>query len=57
MISCKDRGINSSAKDMDLYDDSRTLVYSGPTLRRARTDTGFSEKWTNLVAALLDNYC
>ncbi|KIM39836.1 hypothetical protein M413DRAFT_446755 [Hebeloma cylindrosporum] len=42
--------------DMDLYDDSRTLVYSGPTLRKARTETGFSERWTDLVAALLDNY-
>jgi len=42
---------------MDLYDDSRTLLYLGPTLQRARMDTGFSEKWTNLVAALLDNYC
>ncbi|CAA7267017.1 unnamed protein product [Cyclocybe aegerita] len=42
--------------DMDLYDDSRTLVYTGPVIRRAKSDTGFSEKWTDLVAALLDNY-
>lgn len=42
---------------MDLYDESRTLVYTGPVLRRVRTETGFSEKWSELVAALLDNYC
>lgn len=42
---------------MDLYDDSRSLAYSGSVLRRGRTETGFSEKWADLVAALLDNYC
>lgn len=42
---------------MDLYDESRTLVYLGPVMRRRRTDTGFSEKWLELTAALLDNYC
>ncbi|KAF8910664.1 hypothetical protein CPB84DRAFT_1842646 [Gymnopilus junonius] len=42
--------------DMDLYDESRTLVYTGPVLRRVRTETGFSEKWSELVVALLDNY-
>ncbi|KAF8968138.1 hypothetical protein BDZ97DRAFT_1916355 [Flammula alnicola] len=43
--------------DMDLYDDSRSLAHSGPVMRRARSETGFSEKWSELVAALLDNYC
>lgn len=40
--------------DMDLYDDSRTLVYSGPVARRSRSST--SGSWTDLVVALLDNY-
>ena len=42
---------------MDLYDKSRTLVYTGPVFRKVKTETGFSEKWSELVAALLDNYC
>ncbi|PPR07542.1 hypothetical protein CVT26_002447, partial [Gymnopilus dilepis] len=42
--------------DMDLYDKSRTLVYTGPVFRKVKTETGFSEKWSELVAALLDNY-
>jgi hypothetical protein len=42
---------------MDLYDESRSLVYTSSVFRRVRTDTGFSEKWSDLVAALLDNYC
>ncbi|KAF5327789.1 hypothetical protein D9619_004947 [Psilocybe cf. subviscida] len=42
--------------DMDLYDDSRTLVYSGPVARRSKSDTGFSDKWLDYSAALLDNY-
>lgn len=45
------------SKDMDLYDKSRSLVYIGPVMRRLKSDTGFTEKWTDLVAALLDNYC
>lgn len=46
------------SQDMDLYDESRTLVYSGPVSRRARSETGFSSGgWTELVAALLDNFC
>ncbi|KAK0223358.1 hypothetical protein IW262DRAFT_820050 [Armillaria fumosa] len=40
--------------DMDLYDDSRTLVYSGPVARRTRSST--SGSWTDLTVALLDNY-
>jgi len=46
-----------SWQDMDLYNESRSLVYTGPVIRRAKTDTGFSEKWTDVVAALIDNYC
>ena len=42
---------------MDLYDDSRTLVYSGPVARRSKSETGFSDKWLDYSAALLDNYC
>ncbi|KAF8149926.1 hypothetical protein B0H34DRAFT_731762 [Crassisporium funariophilum] len=42
--------------DMDLYDESRSLAYTGPVLRKAKSDTGFSEKWLDLVAALLDNF-
>jgi hypothetical protein len=42
---------------MELYDESRSLVYLGPVMRRSKGDSGFSEKWTDLVAALLDNYC
>ncbi|KAF5367381.1 hypothetical protein D9758_003697 [Tetrapyrgos nigripes] len=45
--------------DMDLYDKSRTLVYSGPVSRRNRSEnsvTGWST-WTELSAALMDNYC
>lgn len=41
---------------MDLQDDSRTVCYSGPVVRRTRGDTGFAN-WTDLTATLLDNYC
>ncbi|THV07437.1 hypothetical protein K435DRAFT_710318 [Dendrothele bispora CBS 962.96] len=44
--------------DMDLYDKSRTLVYSGTVYRRNRPEnsvTGWSS-WTELSAALMDNY-
>lgn len=40
---------------MDLYDQSRTLVYSSPVMRRIRSEAGFQE-WHDLVACLLDNY-
>lgn len=42
---------------MDLFSESRSLVYFGPVLRRGRSDTGFTTAWSELVAALLDNYC
>ena len=42
---------------MDLYDESRSLIYIGPVMRRLKSDTGLTEKWMDLVAALLDNYC
>ncbi|KAL9714072.1 hypothetical protein Ac2012v2_002380 [Leucoagaricus gongylophorus] len=41
--------------DLDLYDQSRTLVHSGPVTRRIRSESGFHE-WDDLVASLLDNY-
>lgn len=40
---------------MDLYDQSRTLVYSGPVIRKMRSEAGFNE-WHDLVTCLLDNY-
>lgn len=42
---------------MELYEESRSLVYLGPVMRRSKNDAAFSEKWTELEAALLDNYC
>ncbi|KAF5359183.1 hypothetical protein D9756_003436 [Leucocoprinus leucothites] len=42
--------------DMDLYDQSRTLVHSSPVTRRVRSESGFHEEWDDLVASLLDNY-
>lgn len=42
---------------MDLFNESRSLVYFGPVLRRGRSETGLTTAWLELVAALLDNYC
>jgi hypothetical protein len=42
---------------MDLFNETRSLVHFGPVLRRGRSDTGFTTGWSELVAALLDNYC
>jgi hypothetical protein len=43
---------------MDLFNETRSLVYLGPVLRRGRGDmAGFTVAWSELVAALLDNYC
>ena len=42
---------------MDLFNETRSLVYSSPVFRRGRRDTGFTIAWSELVAALLDNYC
>ncbi|KAF9445469.1 hypothetical protein P691DRAFT_734916, partial [Macrolepiota fuliginosa MF-IS2] len=41
--------------DMDLYDNSRTLIHSSSAARKVRTETGFHE-WNDLVVSLLDNY-
>ncbi|KAF9039514.1 hypothetical protein BDZ89DRAFT_1129395 [Hymenopellis radicata] len=38
---------------MDLYDDSRTLIYAGPVARRIRSSTSGST-WNDLTLALLD---
>ncbi|KAF9648739.1 hypothetical protein BDM02DRAFT_3155589 [Thelephora ganbajun] len=40
--------------DMDLYNESRSLVYSGTLARRMRSDMGHT--WVDLHVALLDNY-
>ena len=42
---------------MDLFNETRSLVHFGPVLRRGRSDTGLTSAWSELVAALLDNYC
>ena len=42
---------------MDLFTENRSLVYLGPVLRRGKSDTGLTTVWSDLVAALLDNYC
>lgn len=39
---------------MDLYNESRTLVYSGTLARRIKSDMGHT--WSDLHVALLDNY-
>ncbi|KAI0784605.1 hypothetical protein C8Q75DRAFT_779589 [Abortiporus biennis] len=40
--------------DLDLYDDSRTLIYSNTLSRRYRGEVGYS--WADLNVALLDTY-
>ncbi|KAG6901795.1 hypothetical protein C0995_007821 [Termitomyces sp. Mi166 len=42
--------------DMDLYDDSRTLVYSGPLTRLGRSESGWSAQMMELTGSLLDHY-
>ncbi|GLB40420.1 putative CNH domain containing protein [Lyophyllum shimeji] len=43
--------------DLDLDDESRTLVYSGPLARQVRSDSGWSsQSWMELTGSLLDNY-
>ncbi|KAG6842316.1 hypothetical protein C0991_010604 [Blastosporella zonata] len=42
--------------DMDLYDDSRTLVYSGPLTRSGRSESGWSAQIMNVTGSLLDHY-
>ena len=42
---------------MDLFSENRSLVYRTPVLRRGRSGTGLTTAWSDLVAALLDNYC
>ncbi|KAF7964575.1 hypothetical protein HWV62_5482, partial [Athelia sp. TMB] len=41
--------------DMDFYDESRTLVYSGPLARRQRSETDW-HGWNDYFVALLDNF-
>ena len=40
---------------MDLYDDSRTLVYSGPLARKQRSEMDW-HGWNDYFVALLDNF-
>ncbi|EKM58279.1 uncharacterized protein PHACADRAFT_140069, partial [Phanerochaete carnosa HHB-10118-sp] len=42
--------------DLDLYDESRTLQYSGPLARRYTSRTEVTYTWVDLHVALLDNY-
>ncbi|KAI0752263.1 hypothetical protein BC629DRAFT_1297111 [Irpex lacteus] len=40
--------------DLDLYDESRTLLYQGTLARRYKAEVGYN--WADLHVALLDNY-
>ncbi|TCD69356.1 hypothetical protein EIP91_007912 [Steccherinum ochraceum] len=42
--------------DMDLYDQSRTLLHAGALFRRYRSKADVSHTWAELHVALLDNY-
>ncbi|KAG5650366.1 hypothetical protein H0H81_012481, partial [Sphagnurus paluster] len=42
--------------ELDQYDESRTLVYSGPLTREGRSDSGWSAQTLELTGSLLDNY-
>ncbi|KAH8099970.1 hypothetical protein BXZ70DRAFT_1024921 [Cristinia sonorae] len=42
--------------DMDLYDQSRTLLHAGALFRRYRSKADMSHTWAELHVALLDNY-
>lgn len=44
-----------TVKDLDLFDESRSLLHLGPLARRYRADVGYH--WADLNVALLDNYC
>lgn len=46
--------VRSEIMDMDLYNESRSLVYSGTLGRRMRSEMGHT--WVDLHVALLDNY-
>ncbi|KAG1747212.1 uncharacterized protein EDB91DRAFT_74648 [Suillus paluster] len=41
--------------DLDWYDESRSLVYSGPLARRSKSEMDW-HPWNDLFVALLDNY-
>lgn len=43
------------AQDLDLYDESRTLLFGGQLARRYKAEVGYN--WADLYVALLDNYC
>lgn len=41
--------------DLDWYNESRSLVYSGPVARKSKSEMDW-HPWTDLFVALLDNY-
>ncbi|KAG2157870.1 uncharacterized protein EDB93DRAFT_730686 [Suillus bovinus] len=41
--------------DLDWYNESRSLVYSGPVARRSKSEMDW-HPWTDLFVVLLDNY-
>lgn len=43
-------------QELDLYDDSRTLLHSGRLARRYTSRTEVTYTWVDLNVALLDNY-
>ena len=43
-------------QDLDLYDESRTLLHSGQLARRYTSRTEVTYTWVDLHVALLDNY-
>ncbi|KAG6849784.1 hypothetical protein H0H93_005170 [Arthromyces matolae] len=42
--------------EMDFYDDSRTIVYSGSLSRMGRSESGWSAQMVDLTGSLLDHY-
>jgi hypothetical protein len=57
LIAGSFKNVDWGLQDLDLYDKSRTLSYSGPVIRRSKgRDSGWSS-WTDNVGALLDHYC
>ena len=55
LVDASARSLDIS-QDLDLYDDSRTLLYSGQLARRYTSRTEVTYTWVDLHVALLDNY-
>lgn len=43
-------------QDMDLYNEHRTMIHSGPIARKDKNEAGLPS-WTDYTAVLLDHYC